>query len=175
MISLITGIFNRHICQKTYDNIINNLNISALRCPKCGGYHFVKHGYYSRKFKTLPEPIDLVILRLKCQSCHSTHALLPDFIVPYSSIPYVYHIAIIKNENIDELMIENPFVDENIIAYIRKSFRLFFKELLRSFCINLDLNCSLECFKLINRAFNQNRWRKDNHYSAFHIASLVSA
>lgn len=56
-------------------------------CRSCGNCHI--HDYYGRKiidfneFHKITE--ELCVMRVMCDSCESTHAILPDIIIPYSS------------------------------------------------------------------------------------------
>ena len=85
--------------QKDYDIYIGNLNFSSLECSdikcKCVGYCKI-HAYYERSLILPEEKIILVILRVICKKCNTTHAILPSFIVPYSQVPLEVHIEIIK-------------------------------------------------------------------------------
>jgi len=71
-------------------NILNNYReIFDYTCPKCGANHcFTRHGSYSRSVCVLGNSSDiseirLTILRVKCTSCNSTHAVLPVDVIPY--------------------------------------------------------------------------------------------
>lgn len=57
--------------------------ISKLRCTKCGGYHFWKHGFYQRRRIYFSEAID--IQRYLClePDCKSTFSLKPVPLLPY--------------------------------------------------------------------------------------------
>jgi len=62
---------------------------SRETCPVCGSSgncHI--HAYYGRKIvdfiRGKPVRQELTILRLSCDSCGHTHAILPDPIIPYS-------------------------------------------------------------------------------------------
>lgn len=57
-------------------------------CPKCKAINnFYQHGSYKRNITIVNENINenssVNISRVKCNSCGSTHALLPSFLVPY--------------------------------------------------------------------------------------------
>lgn len=61
---------------------------AAEACPSCsssGNCHI--HAYYARRITDFIHGKvrqELVILRVICSSCGHTHAVLPDFIIPYS-------------------------------------------------------------------------------------------
>lgn len=74
---------------KSYNKeIIENYSFFSYTCPKCGAKHsWNRHATYERHLVIQENNmfIDtrLTILRLKCTSCHSTHAILPADVIPY--------------------------------------------------------------------------------------------
>lgn len=63
-------------------------NIHNCKCPKCGAIdNFSFHCTYERNLSfCLNDSVQnftVTVTRVICNSCSSTHALLPDFIVPY--------------------------------------------------------------------------------------------
>ena len=83
-------IIDFQVSSKDYNKKISkNYKNFDYTCPKCGAkkkYH--RHGTYFRHITGLSvdgciffEPIE--ILRLKCVSCSSTHAILPQDIIPF--------------------------------------------------------------------------------------------
>lgn len=158
MITIYLKNYNREITQKKYDEVIKELSFNTLTCPLCKGHHFVKHAYYSRKVKTKYSYLDLVILRVKCKTCNSTHALLLSCIIPYSSIQLKDQLRIIKGKNIDELMLTNINIDESDVQRVKRNYRKFFKEMLFSFDIALNRELIINCFKYFRRNFLQIKW-----------------
>ncbi|WP_177214701.1 DUF6431 domain-containing protein [Anaeromicropila populeti] len=81
--------------------ILNNNNTCAYTCPKCGAKaKFHRHGTYLRSITYLSTTGEVVfesleILRLKCQSCHSTHSILPWDCIPFQvySLPVVLFLC----------------------------------------------------------------------------------
>ena len=58
------------------------------KCPKCGAKcNFAYHGSYMRNVSIIQNnkryDFKVRVTRVICKSCNSTHALIPDFIVPY--------------------------------------------------------------------------------------------
>jgi len=85
--------------QEKYNNFIESLNFSSLRCSnsECRLRGQCKrHAYYKRKIITEREKEEIRILRVKCTHCDATHALLPKWIVPYSQHLITDQIEIIK-------------------------------------------------------------------------------
>lgn len=58
-------------------------------CPVCGQKSLRIHSYYGRTVTDFlngrPTSVDVSVMRVKCESCGHTHAVLPDCIVPYST------------------------------------------------------------------------------------------
>ena len=67
------------------------------KCPRCGAKaRFHRHGTYVRFITHLSPAGEIIfetleILRLQCQSCNSTHSILPSEIIPFQvySLPVV--------------------------------------------------------------------------------------
>lgn len=145
--------------QKYYDNLIINLDFHKLICP-CGQTgQLIKHGKYTRSVKTPEKLMPLEIKRLKCKACSKTHALMPEFLVPYSRILLEDHLSIIENfeNNIsnDGVMFSNPFIDKDNISYVIKQYRLHWKEKLIAFDIKLNQSIAESCFSFFKRQFMQ--------------------
>lgn len=76
--------------QTIYNNIIFSLNIKDLKCPNCEAKcSFHHHGSYSRSIIVDDESVTINLARIKCYSCHSTHALLISDLIPYASHPFI--------------------------------------------------------------------------------------
>ena len=76
-------------------------------CPKCKAKkNMTKHAYYYRNIVTVKENefiySKLKILRVKCNSCGSTHAILPIDIIPYKQFDYSCFLTIFENYFIDQ-------------------------------------------------------------------------
>lgn len=79
------------------EKILNNYSFFDYQCPKCGARHsFTRHGSYARNVCFIDADQNIVeqkltVLRVKCSSCNSTHAILPNDIIPY----YIYSFSFI--------------------------------------------------------------------------------
>lgn len=145
--------------QKNYNIFFSNLEIHKLTCP-CGQIGLlIKHGKYNRSIKTPEGLVPLEIQRLKCKVCLKTHAIMPEFIVPYSRILLEDHISIIENyeNNLSNksIMLSNPFIDENNIVYVIKQYLKHWKEKLIAFDIKINQHISQSCFSFFKRQFMQ--------------------
>ena len=90
---------------ESYKKFTETLNLYSLICPKCKHHDFQKHGYYTRKVKYRKHSVTLRILRVKCMSCKSTHAVLLYFIVPYSQYALEVHLKALQSDFL------NKFID----------------------------------------------------------------
>lgn len=87
------------------------INVHDYPCPNCETYHpsWKKHGFYPRfivgfyQEKVICEIV--FITRYKCQSCLSTHAFLPEFLVPFKSHSLLFILAVLKDRFICGLTI----------------------------------------------------------------------
>lgn len=83
------------------EKILNYYHPFEYTCPKCGAKaRFHRHGTYGRFITCLSTTGCIVfetleILRLKCQSCNSTHSILPSDIIPFQvySLPVVLFLC----------------------------------------------------------------------------------
>lgn len=119
---------------KTYEEkILNNYDFFYYECPKCGSKHsLIRHGVYERNISFLKENNihnkRIKILRLKCNSCSSTHAILPNDIVPYCIYSYSFMMGIILN----------VFINEESVLTLSKIYNISF-QLIYSFLSRLNI------------------------------------
>lgn len=100
------------VISKDYEEkILKNYTPFEYACPKCSAKaRFHRHGTYLRWVTYLSvegyiffEPME--ILRLKCQSCNSTHSILPSDIIPFQvySLPVLlllYKSILIRKDSL---------------------------------------------------------------------------
>ena len=145
--------------QKNYNEIIDKLQFHSISCT-CGQKgQLIRHGYYTRSIKTPSGLKSLKILRVKCNHCNRTHAILLDFIVPYSRITLEDHLAIIKSfeskQSYEPIMLLNPYIDEGNIVYVIKQYLHHWKQKLFAFGLSIN-NCLIKnCFFVFKRQFMQ--------------------
>ena len=158
MITIISKNF-KSFSQNNYDLFLDALPFHCLFCT-CGRKgDLIRHGYYSRSIKTPQGLVILSLLRVKCKSCHRTHAILPSTIVPYSQISFGDHIKIIqafnRQESFEPIMLANLLIDESNIRSIIRQYRIHWKERLASFGGILDSSLIQSCFRHFSRSFMQ--------------------
>lgn len=143
-----------------YQLFLSSIQIHQLEC-KCGCKgNSIKYGFYRRYIKTPSGYVELKIQRVYCKHCHSTYALLPDWIVAYSQILLRDQLVIVYlflngSNEYSKVMDSNPFIDESNISYLLKKFKLAWKERLLSYEIKLNDDISINCFNYCNMQFMQ--------------------
>lgn len=161
------------INQNNYDKCINSLQRHRIQCSCGHSGCLIIHGYYTRSLKTHFGKVVLRILRYLCKECGKTHAVLPDFIVPYSQISMQEHILIIQADTVEEydaIMEDNILIDESNISYIKRQFRKHWKQRLLARNIVIDENISSSCFFHYNRQFMQIKCTPNLLYTSTHTA-----
>ena len=149
------------------EKILNNYSFFYYTCPKCGAKHsFTRHGSYERNvcfidnYHNVSEE-KICILRLKCSSCDSTHAVLPNDVIPYC----IYSASFVI-EVLSKYYSENNKVS-NICSLFSISFQLiysfiskFIGFLTSSFSVLRNLGYEISCIpnKVIStiNLYNQN-------------------
>lgn len=175
MITYYSDTFNQNFSkmQTFYNECLEDLNIASLECPCHHKGHLIKHGFYTRKIKTPDGIIPLKIQRFKCKHCHHTHAFLLSVIIPYSQILFHDTLSIIRSntmQDLNQLMIENPNIDESNISYIKKQYTMHWKQRLLSENIQLDSSLVFQCFFHFKRQFMQIKCTPNILYNLTHIA-----
>lgn len=120
----------KFIDQKSYHLFLSGIDLGSLVCPKCGQRHLIGYGYYTRSFITASTTVQLDIQRVFCKHCHSTHALLPTFLVPYSRFPVHVLSDIIIND--PERMMILYQISMKAVRRIRSMFHQVWSRLLPS-------------------------------------------
>ena len=177
-----SGIKFNTLIQKTYELFLTTflLNLFRVPCSSCNKKGFlIRYGFYKRYVQLDTDKVKLKVQRVKCKHCKKTHAILPDWLVPYSQILIYDMIDIIKqyedgqdedaqekNEDgkikirISHIKPLNPEIDIWNIAYIIKIYLKKWKTLLRSASISLLLEAKRlteACFKHHGMQFMQSR------------------
>lgn len=65
----------------------------------CHSSGLIIHAYYDRHVDIFDRNHTIRILRLKCSSCNSTHAVLIEDTVPYSIVSFDIIIDVLKNKD----------------------------------------------------------------------------
>lgn len=103
------------------------LNFNFI-CPKCNSHFFSFFGSYNRNFivldKRKTKVFNINIKRVICKDCNSTHALIPNFIIPYKIYSKDTIIFCLKKSlDLNLLNIQNIFnIDRQLILNWKKQF-----------------------------------------------------
>lgn len=166
MITLYVEDLNTEITQDIYDGYINQIDVHHLECT-CQRHDMVIHGYYTRNLRIHDHTISLKILRVRCNSCHHTHAILLSSIVPYQSIALNIQIQIIRENDVkldesqsdleteEDNMIYNPDIGPQIIYRILKRFRSKFKAWISLKRLIWDSSLSIHAYQDFKSNFMQ--------------------
>ena len=149
--------------QKLYKTWIESLNFSSLICSACsfhGGCS--RHAFYKRMIITEDGKKEMRILRVECSHCHATHALLPNWIVPYSQHLIVDQIEMIRSFESGTtphlITPSNPEINIWSIIYITKQYQYHWQERLLAMKASVfdETDQLIEtCFTSYNRQFMQ--------------------
>lgn len=164
MISIKSDSVNLNITQTLYDKLTDAIQLAMIRCPRCNQVGFTVHGYYRRRVKRdylANHETDnfLTVMRVACSECGRTHAILPDFIVPYSQLSLPDTIAIIETMSSDE---ENKLLDDHFWIHLedirntKRKFKQYWKQRLLSYGLSMNSSeLSESCISLFNLQFMQ--------------------
>ena len=96
-----------------YGRFVNDFQPQQEQCPYCCARGmFVRFGSYERNvidmIDGVPHCHSISVQRVLCRNCSRTHALLPDFIIPYDqySLAFILHVLaayFTHNKTVDEL------------------------------------------------------------------------
>lgn len=148
------NIFN----QRQYEKLISSQEYMNISCS-CGSKgNYVVHAYYYRCIKAPFFKLRLRILRVRCLICGKTHAVLPIGIVPYSQVPLLTQLNIIKvigtTSSLKKILAHHPELDESDIYRICSRYMTHWRERLRSSL--LDIVSLLETpLKLVQFCFSE--------------------
>lgn len=116
--------------KKNFKKIIDEyketeINLRRIECPHCKSDNLIKWGSYTRNIYYIENSsieFDVIkIQRVRCKECGHTHALLPNFIVPYRQ--HALDVIILSIEN--NKIIDKYNFSEDTIEKWRKQFREF--------------------------------------------------
>ena len=164
---------DKKITQKSYDEILGGLAFHRLVCPCCGrAGGLTRHGRYGRGIKIKGELIKLRIVRVKCENCGKTHALLPSYIVPYTRILLEEQLEIVRQSegerNYTAVMNANALIDESNVRSVIRRYRRSWKERLISFGLSIREEAEAlvkSCFRYFRRQFLQIRGSPNGLFS----------
>ncbi len=176
---MITLILNtrKPLTQEIYNNFIAKLPLHQIEC-NCGQAGCLdRHAYYRRMLKQQESTISLRILRVKCEACGRTHAILVDQIVPYEQVASDVQQKMIQfkfsSDEIQELLDENLDITDSDVYAVKRRYKEQWKERLNT--MKKKITDSLgelirSSFSEFHRQFMQIRRGINLEFFAVHIA-----
>lgn len=157
MITLKTKNFNI-FNQSEYEKMIGTQQYMSALCA-CGSKgNYVIHGYYYRSIKAPFFKLRLRVLRIRCQLCGKTHAVLPTDIVPYSQVTFSTQLDVVLTlENISiskDILTLHPELDDSDIYRIKKRYSEHWRERLLSSLLD-GISLLMHPSKLIQFCFTE--------------------
>lgn len=149
------------ISQKSYDDVMEQVEPSCLPCTCGRSGSLIRHGSYLRHVKAGGSKLPLHIQRVLCRSCGRSHALLPSTLVPYSQIPLEDQAAVVQayenGSNPSAVLQDNPEMDERTPFKLIRIYITFWRERLRAERIRLCPLAELtkQCLSLFGKQFMQ--------------------
>ena len=149
------------ISQDFYNDVVSSLDLTLVPCT-CGQIgNLIRHGSYKRRFQLYDQILTITIVRVFCNVCRHTHALLLSSMVPYSQIPLQTQFDAIQSmehpKKRSAFLDEHCFIDENNIHYVFRNYkRCWYQRLL-----SCSISCSClplliqHCFSFFSRQFMQ--------------------
>ena len=95
-----------NIVKKIYTESIQKINLNRIRCCQKHGGSFLIHGYYPRRLRIKEQTFDISIMRIKCEYCDKTHAILFNDFIPYSMFNTYEGKKILMNDIDDDFSYE---------------------------------------------------------------------
>lgn len=160
MITVKTEKYNL-ISQDFYNKTINSLDLSLVSCTCGHSGCLIRYGSYKRNVQLKDKTITLSIVRVYCNACGHTHALLLSSMIPYSQIPLNVQLSAIhayeSGHSLEHILTDHCFIDENNLKAVIRSYRLHWKERLHSAGLAVSEWFSLVsgCFSHFSRQFMQ--------------------
>lgn len=142
--------------QTSYNKIAFSLQNSTITCPKCGcSCHFSYHARYSRTFHIGSIDITIMVIRLRCSHCRSTHAVLPSFAMPFSRINIEDAIDILVSQDVQDTMVRLQ-VSMHQLRSIRERYESFWKRFVPDLSVPIS-EITQQCTGLLSKQFLQVR------------------
>ena len=145
-------------------------DIKTCKCPKCNAKHsLIKYGYYSRHIAIFSnnQLFDFLVKvqRVQCTGCKSTHALLPNFVIPYVILTILSIAKIIQEvsrTSVSTFVKKTNLFYEQIIYFYLNLAKLFFHDFKKvnskyeifpydTFTLDYFLQNNFDCLSTINR------------------------
>ena len=145
--------------QNSYDQTVDQLQLHMVRCTCGRSGCLIRYGHYRRHAKIMSDFLCLIVQRVWCKECGTSHALIPSVLVPYSQIPLEDQqeiLACVENGVSPEpVMDRNILIDENNVKYIIRQFRRHWKQRILSLGLSLSDHLTVPSLAAFSRQFMQ--------------------
>ena len=108
----------------------------------CHSNGLIIHAYYDRHVDIFDRNHTTRILRLKCPSCNSTHAVLIEDTIPYSIVSFDIIIDVLKNKD---------FLSSSHVSFIKNKYLSFIIDYISFF---LEVDSLLLLYTMFSRILN---------------------
>lgn len=115
-----------------YQAYVRDFNPGRFSCPVCRTKYpyWKRHATYERYIVSFEDgksiTYQVIIIRYRCSSCGHTHALLPEFLVPYRSYSLLFILTVLKDYFSRNLTIEKICEKYSISASTIYSLKVLF-------------------------------------------------
>lgn len=137
-------------------------NFDYFVCPNCKSDKCMYYGSYTRNIGLLGEYCKIKIKRVRCKSCKRTHALIPQFIIPYFQNEITYILSIIKEVVVNKETVNNVSrlsnQDRKLISFFIKRFKRHITRLITTFKKKI-----VYILKLLKVIENREKYELQNH------------
>ncbi|MGN0384400.1 MAG: DUF6431 domain-containing protein [Lachnospiraceae bacterium] len=142
--------------QTSYNKIAFTLQNHTITCPKCGcSCIFSYHARYSRTFHIGGIDITIMVIRLRCSHCHSTHAVLPSFAMPCSRINIEDAVDILVSEDEADTMVRLQ-ISMHQLRSIKERYADYWKQFVPDLSVPIS-EITQHCIGLLSKQFLQVR------------------
>lgn len=129
--------FKKNI-QFQYNKMISTIDFSQIYCS-CNHHDWKQHCRYNRYVDFFGFKIKIKILRIRCNHCGKTHAVLFECIIPFSSINQTEALLVLN---------KSLYVDMSYFAFLKKKFSFNLLYDYSSLCLFASRNFPVIFFSL---------------------------
>ena len=145
--------------QDSYDRTVDGIQLHMVKCTCGKSGCLIRYGHYRRHVKLMSDLLCLIVQRVWCKACETSHALIPSTLVPYSQIPLEDQQEILEcvenGLSPEPVMDRNILIDENNVKYIVRQFRRHWEQRILSLGLSLTDHLAIPSLEAFSRQFMQ--------------------
>lgn len=159
--TMITVLFKNcnSFSQNSYDMAMDQLQLHMVKCTCGKSGCLIRYGHYRRHVKIMSDLLCLIVQRVRCKECGTSHALIPSVLVPYSQIPLEDQQEILEcvenGVSPEPVMDRNILIDENNVKYIIRQYRRHWEQRILSLRLSLSDHLTVPSLAAFSRQFMQ--------------------